>query len=270
VVIDHKLRCVTHKRGAGHIRGRAGADGIDRLSLSNECLRTGWALHTGPTARPRALLRRWDSDDDFAAVAPPLSSPLGFGRPNRSSDVDEVVALRPADLRRSTVAFPLTPDVLCDTYGRRVFKFAQLVSADSSSAEDLAQDALERALRGLSTFDPTKGDVEAWLWRIVVNASRDAGRIARRQRLIVEVLADRWLADEKVFDVGDIRTDDLLSAIRTLSSRHRAVVALRYGADLAYRDVGQILGISEAAALMSTRRALAILRRRLKAQAGQT
>jgi RNA polymerase sigma-70 factor (ECF subfamily) len=144
------------------------------------------------------------------------------------------------------------------------------VSADSSSAEDLAQDALERALRGLSTFDPKRGDVEAWLWRVVVNASRDAGRIARRQRLIVEVLADRWRAEERVFDVANIRTDDLLTAIRTLSSRHRSVIALRYGADLGYKEVGRALGISEAAALMSTRRALAILRRRFAQEADQT
>ncbi|HEV2477455.1 MAG TPA: sigma-70 family RNA polymerase sigma factor, partial [Candidatus Dormibacteraeota bacterium] len=144
-----------------------------------------------------------------------------------------------------------------------MFKFAQLVSEDSASAEDLAQDALERAIKGLRRFDAAKGEIEGWLWRIVVNAGRDAGRIARRRRLVFQLLVDRWAGDERLVDVGELRTDEVLNAVRTLSPRHRAVIALKYGADLTYRDVGRLLGISEAAALMCTRRALATLRQRL-------
>ncbi|MFI5281770.1 MAG: RNA polymerase sigma factor [Candidatus Dormibacterales bacterium] len=165
---------------------------------------------------------------------------------------------------RTATSAPLTADVLCEVYAQRVFKFAQLVSADSATAEDLAQDALERAIRGIKSFDPTRGEVESWLWRIVVNAGRDAGRIAGRQRLVFELLVDRWAVDERVADIGDqLRTEEVLRAVRALSPRHRAVVALRYGADLSYRDVGRALGISEAAALMTSRRALANVRNHL-------
>jgi RNA polymerase sigma-70 factor (ECF subfamily) len=154
--------------------------------------------------------------------------------------------------------------MLCQTYAARVYKFAQLISSDSSGAEDLAQDALERAIRGLRTFDPIKGEIEGWLWRIVVNAGRDANRIAGRQRLVFELLADRWSLNEKVVDLGDqLASEEVVEAVRSLSPRHRAVVALRYGADLSFRQIGQALGVSEAAALMATRRALANLRTRL-------
>jgi RNA polymerase sigma-70 factor (ECF subfamily) len=177
---------------------------------------------------------------------------------------DVAVRLPVENSKKVSAPVPLTADALCQTYAGRVYKFAQLVSSDSAYAEDLAQDALERAIRGLKTFDPSKGEIEGWLWRIVVNAGRDAGRIAGRQRLVFELLVDRWSVDEKVVDIGDqFRTDEVVQAIRALSSRHRAVVALRYGADLGYRHVGQALGISEAAALMVTRRALANLRSRL-------
>jgi len=163
----------------------------------------------------------------------------------------------------SLQARAITPDAICEAYAARVFKFAQLVSRDSANAEDLAQDALERAVRGLATFDPARGSVEAWLWRIVVNAARDSGRIARRERLVFESLVERWTPEGESPGVADIRLEPVMSAVRSLSSRHRAVIALRYGADLTHRDVGKALGISEAAALMSIKRALAILRRRL-------
>jgi RNA polymerase sigma factor (sigma-70 family) len=190
---------------------------------------------------------------------------LGFSPLLRRHGVEDVAVGVPVDNRVAVVApLPLTAEALCQTYAGRVFKFAQLVSADSNNAEDLAQDSLERAIRGLKTFDPAKGEVEGWLWRIVVNACRDAGRIAGRQRLVFESLADRWSVDEETVDLGaQPRTAEVLEAVRSLSPRHRGVIALRYGADLNYRQIGRALGISEAAALMATRRALANLRTRL-------
>jgi RNA polymerase sigma-70 factor, ECF subfamily len=179
--------------------------------------------------------------------------------------VEDVAIGLPVDNRDKVAApLPLTAEALCQTYAGRVYKFAQLISMDARNAEDLAQDALERAIRGLKTFNPAKGEIDGWLWRIVVNAGRDAGRIAARQRLVFEQLADRWSLDEKIVDLGDqLRTEDVLEAVRALSPRYRAVLALRYGADLSYRHVGKALGISEAAALMVARRALANLRSRL-------
>jgi RNA polymerase sigma factor (sigma-70 family) len=166
--------------------------------------------------------------------------------------------------QRARSPIPLTAEMLCQTYAGRLYKFAQLISIDSTNAEDLAQDALERAIRGLKTFNPAKGEIEGWLWRIVVNAGRDAGRIAGRQRLVFELLADRWSLNEETVDLGDqLGIEEVLEAVRALSPRHRAAIALRYGADLSYRQIGRALGISEAAALMATRRALAILRSRL-------
>jgi RNA polymerase sigma-70 factor (ECF subfamily) len=181
------------------------------------------------------------------------------------SGVKDAAAVAATDDRASVVSpLALTADSLCELYAGRVFKFAQLISEDSSAAEDLAQDALERAIKGLKTFDPSKGDIERWLWRIVVNASRDAGRVAGRQRLVVELLTDRWSLDERVAEMdAQVRSDEILAAIRKLSARHRALIALRFGADLDYRHIGQALGITEAAALMATRRALARLRRLL-------
>jgi RNA polymerase sigma factor (sigma-70 family) len=165
------------------------------------------------------------------------------------------------DIRTATDSRALTAEVLCELYAKRIYKFAQLVSADSRNAEDLAQDALERAIRGLKSFDPAKGEIEGWLWRIVVNASRDAGRIAGKQRLAFERLADRWVVDQKVVDLADhVSRAEMLDAVRSLSPRHRAVIALRFGADLDFHQVGQALGISDSAASMVARRALANLR----------
>lgn len=189
--------------------------------------------------------------------------PLGSHSPVRIPGVEDR-AVGSSGEDRVAPSTPLTVDALCQAYAGRVYKFAQLISSDSANAEDLAQDALERAIRGLKTFNPAKGEIESWLWRIVVNAGRDAGRIAGRQRLVLELLTDRWsLEDETGGPRDQMTNEEVLEAVRALTPRHRAVIALRFGADLSYRQVGQSLGISEAAALMATRRALANLRSRL-------
>ena len=151
---------------------------------------------------------------------------------------------------------------LCELYTDRVFRFAAMVGRNSQEAEDLAQDALERAIRGLHTYDPRRGELERWLFRIVVNAARDAGRVARRRQLVWErLVALRPSEGAESMDIADSLADEtILAAVRSLKPRDRALVALRFGADLDYATVGAHMGLSAAAAQVATGRALAQLR----------
>lgn len=161
----------------------------------------------------------------------------------------------------------MTAEELCERYADRVYRFAAMVSRSSADARDLAQEALERAIRGLPKMDPQRGDIEGWLYRIVVNAARDAGRVARRHQALLErarTLMVRPPGPTSGPPPG-VADGELLNAIRQLAPRERAVIALRFGADLDHAAVGRALGISSAAAGMATRRAIAALRTRLEA-----
>ncbi|HEX2679772.1 MAG TPA: sigma-70 family RNA polymerase sigma factor, partial [Candidatus Dormibacteraeota bacterium] len=79
------------------------------------------------------------------------------------------------------MAGPVTAEELCRMYAPSVCRFAAMTATNPADAEDLAQEALLRAVRSLHTYDPARGSLESWLWRIVANAARDAA--SRRQRL---------------------------------------------------------------------------------------
>lgn len=161
----------------------------------------------------------------------------------------------------------MTAEELCERYADRVYRFAAMVSRSSADARDLAQEALERAIRGLPKMDPQRGEIEGWLYRIVVNAARDAGRVARRHQALLErarTLMVRPPGPTSGPPPG-VADGEPLNAIHQLAPRERAVIALRFGADLDHAAVGRALGISSAAAGMATRRAIAALRIRLEA-----
>src|SRR6202171_5901509 len=94
------------------------------------------------------------------------------------------VALGPTELDSGA----LTADELCRRYAPSVCRFAAMVAGSSTDADDLAQDALLRAVRAVGSYDSGRGTPEAWLWRIVVNAARDSARRRERARNLIEML----------------------------------------------------------------------------------
>jgi RNA polymerase sigma-70 factor (ECF subfamily) len=60
-----------------------------------------------------------------------------------------------------------------------VFGVALAVVGDRGLAEDIAQQAFERAWRHAGLYDPRRGSVRSWLTRIVHNLAVDIARIKR-------------------------------------------------------------------------------------------
>jgi RNA polymerase sigma-70 factor (ECF subfamily) len=176
---------------------------------------------------------------------------------------DQLAHGQPAEARDDP---PLTAEVLCARYAQPVYRFAVMVAAGEVEAEDLAQDALLRAIRNLGRFDARRGSVETWLWRIVVNAAIDAGRVSTRRRLLWERFRSQPTTSENVEDLALMRitATELLAAVRRLRPRERGMIALRFGAGVGFAEVGAAYGVSPAAATMAIRRALDTMRILLK------
>lgn len=155
----------------------------------------------------------------------------------------------------------MTPDDLCDRYFDQVYGFAAMVSPQHRDAEDLAQEAMLRAIRGLPSFSDSRGNPERWLWRIVVNTARDLGRVDRRRRLSFDRWASLAPSDSSVApDLVDRMPDEeLVAAVRSLPRQARAVIALRFGADLDFATIAAALAVSPSSARSTCARAITLL-----------
>jgi RNA polymerase sigma-70 factor (ECF subfamily) len=100
--------------------------------------------------------------------------------------------------------------------------------------DDVVQEALTRAWRRRSTFDPARGTPQAWLLAIVADQAR---RATRRRRHPPAVPPHVVPAAE--YDI------DLERALAQLPRRQRLAVELFYFVDLGVADVAAAMGVSD-------------------------
>jgi len=127
----------------------------------------------------------------------------------------------------------VTSDDLELLYRAKLADFCRAATAIAGDAElgrDAVQDAFARAVRKRRRFRGD-GPLEAWVWRIVVNAARDA----RRKRGVV--------AESVQTEAPDAPPGERLP-LELLTERQREVLFLHYYADLDYATIAAALGIS--------------------------
>jgi RNA polymerase sigma factor (sigma-70 family) len=119
---------------------------------------------------------------------------------------------------------------------RRVYAYVAYRIGDGADAEDVTSDVFERALRYRESYDRGKGEPAAWLIGIA-RRSVDS-HLAARPPVPTE-LADA-AAPGDLEEAASTRLD-LHRALGTLDERDRELLALRYGADLSARQIGELL-----------------------------
>jgi RNA polymerase sigma-70 factor (sigma-E family) len=136
---------------------------------------------------------------------------------------------------------------------RRAYRAAYRLLGNRPEAEDVAQEALTRALMRWQRIEEY---AEPWVVRTSTNLAIDVVR--RRGRRNEEskdaVTTDRFI-DERV---------DLVRALLALPRRQREVVVLRYLGDFSESDVAVALGLSNGTVKSHAARGLTALRARLQ------
>lgn len=138
-----------------------------------------------------------------------------------------------ADARRAALVRHL------ETSLDRSYALAAVILGDRSDAEEATHDAVCQAWAGIDRLrEPDR--VEAWFGRILVNACRDRLRRRKVRPVGVALGVD---APDATDDFDRLALDDALArALRQLSPDHRAVVVLRYWADLPVEEIAARMG----------------------------
>ena len=158
------------------------------------------------------------------------------------------ISNEPASAEVSSISFD---DFFADAWPR-AFRLASFLTHDTQAGEDIAQEVLAAMSRCWDELERP----DACLQRSVMNASWNWNRHGRTVTRRLPLLA--------VHRGDEFRFDELADAIARLPFRQRAVIVLRYYADLTEVDIAHALDCRPGTVKSLASRALAALSKEIK------
>jgi RNA polymerase sigma factor (sigma-70 family) len=145
----------------------------------------------------------------------------------------------------------------------RFGRVAAGITGSVESGNDAVHDAFAGCIRALGSYR-ADGALEAWVWRAVVNSSL---KIVRARRSEASFDAGTYFAD---LPQNGTAVDDpegaqaIRDAVKSLPEQQRAVLFLRYYADLDYKTIGSVVGVRKGTVGPTLQKAQAAIQRELK------
>jgi RNA polymerase sigma-70 factor (ECF subfamily) len=149
---------------------------------------------------------------------------------------------------------------LYNEYARQVYRFTFALLRSQSEAEDATAETFVKAFAAYERL--TAGGERAWLFQIAYNTSVTQHRKAARKRKLLALLGRARPPEDDPERLVELNAGlaELLGAMHRLNRRDRKIVLLRYYADLPFAEIGKLVGMSEASAGVTCRRAVERLR----------
>jgi len=132
---------------------------------------------------------------------------------------------------------------LVDQYASYLFALAVSLVGNAADAEDVVQETLAGAYRGLGAFEE-RSSVKTWLTRILVRqAARHLERSRRRGSHVVQSDGGLASASGRASTSDADARIDIAAAVGSLSPEHRDVIVLREFQGMSYDEIAQVLAI---------------------------
>lgn len=158
--------------------------------------------------------------------------------------------------------------VLVRRFQRKVYGLAFVILGDREAAEDVAQQAFERAWRHAGSFDSRRGSVPTWLLTITRNLAIDALRVRRADPVdpiqMLELLPSAPDIDPALAAVQSHLFDRVRPALDALPPEQRRAVLLATIGGRTTTEIGAIEGIPVPTAKTRLRTGLAKLQAALR------
>jgi RNA polymerase sigma-70 factor, ECF subfamily len=147
-----------------------------------------------------------------------------------------------------------------------VHRFCLSQVHDPAVAEDLTHETFVKAFIAYERIRPDLTSARAWLITIARNLCVEHHRrLGRVRRLLPRLVrGPSPSGDVETLAQHRIEVERVTAALAAFRETDRQLIGLRVAADLSYREVAEVLGMSEAAAKVATHRALMKLRARLE------
>ena len=148
-------------------------------------------------------------------------------------------------------------------YGPLVYRYLRFHVDSADTAEDLTADTFLRVLESGDRYDPARSEARVWVFTIARNTLRDHFRRTRVRKHVTlanlhDLAVDAPSPEERLLRQESV--DRMLWGVRQLRRADRELISLRYGSELGFAKIAEVLGMREATVRTRMWRALARLR----------
>jgi RNA polymerase sigma-70 factor (ECF subfamily) len=121
-------------------------------------------------------------------------------------------------------------------------RYANALTHNRDTADDLVQDCLERAIRKQALWR-ADGPLRPWLYRVLINVWRNnlRSRSRRPAQVPIDDVADQLFVPAA--QTGRVALAEMARAIEKLSAEHREALLLVVVEGLSYAEAAQVLEI---------------------------
>lgn len=142
-------------------------------------------------------------------------------------------------------------DLLIERYLKPIYNFSFRFMNDDSESQDITQETFVKVWKNIKKFDPQR-KFKTWIFEIAKNTAYD--HLKKKKPLLFSALSGDYedfsfdetledntpLADELL--EGKMLEERLLKAIELLPPIYRAVLTLRFSAQLDFQEIALVLG----------------------------
>jgi RNA polymerase sigma-70 factor, ECF subfamily len=166
--------------------------------------------------------------------------------------------------------------ILIEKYRKQIVHFMFRMSRNQAVAEELAQEVFLRVYRSRQTYR-AEAKFSTWLYRIATNLGVNHARDTKYERTAQNVYLDQPdsetgttpdVADSTLSVEQELVRNERMSAIRkhvmALPERQRSAVLMHKYQEMDYKEIGEVLKLSESATKSLLFRAYQTLRENLK------
>lgn len=135
-----------------------------------------------------------------------------------------------------------------ESYYKRVYNYVHYRVNSQYVTEDLTSQVFEKIILKIRTYSETKSPFEVWVFAIARNVVNDYFRSLKKRRLFSLDTVKAFVSKEKTPEERIViaETNNQLSkALKILNTRERNIVALKFGANLKNKQIGEILDVTE-------------------------
>lgn len=149
--------------------------------------------------------------------------------------------------------------VLYERYFKKIYLFVLNRVREKEAAVDITQDTFVKALSGINTYQNRGLPFSSWLFRIAINETNSFFRKKNRARIVpVEESQLKNLREELGEDETEVTgfAKKLPYLFEQLSEKQVSLIELRFFEDKSFKDIGEILNMTEINAKIQTYRTI--------------